>query len=123
MMTATTRIPPPSPRRSGRTESAAGMHMGSATHELSQQTAEACADCARVHGCKDCFEELVRRFQSPLLHFLTRRLSSQHDAEDLVQETFLTAYRSLGQYDSSSRFSTWVFTIANRLAISSRRGR
>jgi RNA polymerase sigma-70 factor (ECF subfamily) len=68
-----------------------------------------------------CFEELVRRFESPLLHFLSRRVRSRHDAEDLLQETFLAAYRNLNQYRSKWRFSTWLFTIANRLAVSSRR--
>jgi RNA polymerase sigma-70 factor, ECF subfamily len=97
--------------------------MSAVRHPPAHHTPEACADCARLHGCDACFEELVRRFQSPLLHFLTRRVGSRQDAEDLVQETFLAAYRNLGRYESAWRFSTWLFTIANRLAISSRRRR
>ena len=77
----------------------------------------------RVNGCAACFEELVRRFQSPLLHFLIRRIGSHHDAEDLFQETFLIAHRKLSDYRSSWRFSTWLFTIAHRLAASKRRRR
>lgn len=92
-------------------------------HPSLKSTAEECADCARVRGCAACFEELVRRFQSPLLHYLTRRVLSRHDAEDLLQETFLVAYRNLHRYRSSWRFSTWLFTIANRLAASARRRR
>jgi RNA polymerase sigma-70 factor (ECF subfamily) len=95
--------------------------MSITSHPSGQSTAEACADCARRNGCFACFEELVRRFQSPLLHFLIRRVGSRHDAEDLVQDTFLAAYRGLGQYRGSGRFSTWLFTIANRIAVS--RGR
>jgi len=92
-------------------------------HPSPKRTAEECADCARLQGCAACFEELVRRFQSPLLHFLMRRLGSHHDAEDLLQETFLIAHRKLRSYRSAWRFSTWIFTIAHRLALSKRRRR
>jgi RNA polymerase sigma-70 factor (ECF subfamily) len=97
--------------------------MNVVSHPPAQSSAEACADCARLQGCDACFEELVRRFQSPLLHFLTRRVGSQQDAEDLLQETFLAAFRNLERYRSTWRFSTWLFTIANRLAVSSLRRR
>jgi RNA polymerase sigma-70 factor (ECF subfamily) len=97
--------------------------MSPATHPPAHSTAEACADCARTRGCNACFEELVRRLQSSLFHFLIRRTGSRHDAEDLVQETFLVAYRNLGRYQSSWRFSTWLFTIASRLAASAKRRR
>jgi RNA polymerase sigma-70 factor (ECF subfamily) len=92
-------------------------------HPSLKNTAEQCAHCARERVCAACFEELVRRFQSPLLHFLVRRIGSRHDAEDLLQETFLTAHRKLGSYKSSWRFSTWLFTIAYRLAVSKKRRR
>jgi RNA polymerase sigma-70 factor (ECF subfamily) len=94
-----------------------------ANHPPAQCTAEACADCARLRRCDACFEELVRRFQVSLLHFLIRRTGSRQDAEDLVQETFLVAYRNLARYRSSWRFGTWLFTIASRLASSAKRRR
>jgi len=84
---------------------------------------EQCAQCACERGCRACFEELVRRFQSPLLHFLIRQIGSRHDAEDLLQETFLQAHRKLASYNSDWRFGTWLFTIAYRLAISKKRRR
>jgi RNA polymerase sigma-70 factor (ECF subfamily) len=87
-----------------------------AIHPPAGSTAEQCAGCACRRGCVDCFEELVRRFQTPLLHFLIRRLGSRQDAEDVLQETFLAAYRNLSRYQPTWRFSTWVFTIAARLA-------
>src|SRR5580704_10768942 len=99
------------------------MPMTTERHPSDQTTAEACADCARLRSCRSCFEELVRRFEAPLLHFLIRRAASRHDAEDLLQESFLVAYRNLGRYQSSWKFGTWLFTIANRLAVSSRRRR
>ncbi|NQT13604.1 MAG: sigma-70 family RNA polymerase sigma factor [Planctomycetes bacterium] len=67
-------------------------------------------------GCTESFEELVRRFQVPVLEFLRRRgLSS--DAEDLLQETFIRAYANLHRYRRRWRFSTWLFTIARRVSI------
>jgi RNA polymerase sigma-70 factor, ECF subfamily len=97
--------------------------MQPASHPPVDSSAEQCAQCAREKRCEACFGELVRRFQSPLLHFLIRRGGSRQGAEDLVQETFLTAYRNLNRYRSNWRFSTWLFTIANRLAISEHRRR
>lgn len=69
-------------------------------------------------GCLDSFEELVRRYQVPLMRFLLRRGASQPDAEDLVQDTFLKAYQSLRQYNPAWKFKTWIFTIGYRLAVS-----
>lgn len=74
-------------------------------------------------GCADSFEQLVRRFQVPLLRFLVRRGASREDAEDLLQETFVRAYQNLGSYEPGRRFNTWLFTIAYRLGVSHHRGR
>lgn len=68
-------------------------------------------------GCLDSYEELAVRLQVPLLQYLRHRARSQEDAEDLVQEAFLRAYRNLHRYEPAWRFSTWLFTIAHRLAI------
>ena len=72
------------------------------------------------HGCMDSFEELVRRYQTPLLHFLVQ-FGDRTDAEDIAQDTFIRAYRNLDGYRAKWRFSTWLFTIARRLAINCRR--
>jgi RNA polymerase sigma-70 factor (ECF subfamily) len=69
-------------------------------------------------GCLDSFAELARRFQIPLLHFVTRHTRRVEDAEDITQETFVRAYENIGRYQPQWRFSTWLFTIARRLSIS-----
>ena len=74
-------------------------------------------------GSSDCFDVLVDRLGPRLLRYLRRKVGDAHTAEDLVQETFLKAYRNLGRYDPSRSFSTWLFTIATRLAISHARSR
>jgi RNA polymerase sigma-70 factor (ECF subfamily) len=95
--------------------------MNIASHPSPSASAEQCAECARRRGCADCFEELVRRFQTPLLNYLIRRTGNRQDAEDILQETFLRAYRHLRSYRSQWKFSTWIFTIAYRLAVSAKR--
>jgi RNA polymerase sigma-70 factor (ECF subfamily) len=67
-------------------------------------------------GCIQSFEELLRRFQSPLLHFL-RNVGPAADAEDVLQETFLRAYTRLHFYRADWRFATWLYTIARRASI------
>ncbi len=74
-------------------------------------------------GSLPCFAELVRRFEGRLLNFLRRKTGSLHDAEDLAQDTFVRAWQRVDQYDPRWQFSTWLFTIAHRLAITHRRRR
>ena len=69
------------------------------------------------------FERLVARFESPVFTYVRRMVGNAHDAEDLTQETFVKAYRSLARFDSKYSFSTWLFTIARRTAANFLRGR
>jgi RNA polymerase sigma-70 factor, ECF subfamily len=72
-------------------------------------------------GSLESFEELVRRYQVPLMRFLLWRGCGREDAEDVVQEAFLRAYQSLHRYNRARRFKTWMYTICYRQAISQRR--
>jgi RNA polymerase sigma-70 factor (ECF subfamily) len=74
-------------------------------------------------GCRQSFDELARRFQVRLLRFLQRRVRTAADAEDLLQESFVRAYQNLDRYDEKRPFSTWLFTIAHRIAVSHHRRR
>lgn len=69
-------------------------------------------------GSQRSFEELISRYRHRLFYFLRPKVGSDLDAEDMVQETFLKAYRCLERYDNKWKFSTWLYTAANRLAIS-----
>ncbi len=68
-----------------------------------------------------CFEELVRRFQSPLLRLVLRKTGSHTEAEDVVQDAFVRAFEHLDQYSDRWPFRTWIFTIVHRQAISRHR--
>ena len=69
-------------------------------------------------GSHSYFEELVSRYCQRLFYFLRPRVGTNQDTEDLVQETFLKLYCNLHRFDSTFKFSTWLYTVANRLVIS-----
>jgi RNA polymerase sigma-70 factor (ECF subfamily) len=60
--------------------------------------------------------ELMQRWQSPLLSFLLRYTGSRDDALDLAQETFVRAYENRHRYQPRAKFASWLFTIASNLA-------
>ncbi len=76
-----------------------------------------------VAGCHDAFEILISRYSLRLFHFLRHRMSNQQDAEDVIQETFIKAFQNIHRYQPQWKFSTWLYTIASRLAISFYRSR
>ncbi len=74
-------------------------------------------------GSHDAYGALVTRYEHRLFSFLLRRVGNRDDAAELAQETFVRAFSSLPRYDPERRFSTWLYTIAVRLAASHYRDR
>ena len=72
-------------------------------------------------GSQESFAELINRYGGRLLMLMQQKTGNINDAEDLVQETFIKAFSNIQKYRSTFRFSTWLFTIASRLAISHHR--
>jgi RNA polymerase sigma-70 factor (ECF subfamily) len=69
------------------------------------------------------FEELVERFRHRLVGVMYHLVGHAEEAEDLAQEAFLRVYRARKSYHPRSKFTTWLFTIANNLALNSLRSR
>jgi RNA polymerase sigma-70 factor (ECF subfamily) len=69
------------------------------------------------------FGELVERFQHRLVAVMHHLVGSSDEAEDLAQEVFLRVYRTRKKYTPKAKFSTWLFTIANNLALNALRDR
>ena len=62
------------------------------------------------------FEELMLRYQNRLVSLMGHLVGHRDMAEDLAQDVFLRVYRSRKRYVPGSKFSTWLFTIANNVA-------
>jgi RNA polymerase sigma-70 factor (ECF subfamily) len=69
------------------------------------------------------FEVLVERYQHRLVGVLTHLIGKVDEAEDLTQDVFLRIYRARKGYKPKAKFSTWLFTIANNLAMNHLRSR
>ena len=69
------------------------------------------------------FEVLVDRYQHRLLGIIAHLVGRLDEAEDLTQEVFLRIYRARKGYRPRAKFSTWLFTIANNLAMNHLRGK
>jgi RNA polymerase sigma-70 factor, ECF subfamily len=68
---------------------------------------------ARVRGGdQDAFRVLVDRHSRAVFGVAYRMTGHEQDAEDVVQETFLKAYRQIAQFESRASFSTWLYRIA-----------
>lgn len=67
-------------------------------------------------GSGQAFDVLVHRYRDKLLRFLLTRSTSQANAEDAIQDTFVSAWRYLNTYNPRWRFSTWLYRIAIRNA-------
>jgi RNA polymerase sigma-70 factor (ECF subfamily) len=70
-----------------------------------------------IAGREDSFEELVRRYQRPLVAYVYRMVGNYDAALDLTQEVFIKVYNSLHRYRSEYKFSTWIYRIAHNVAI------
>jgi RNA polymerase sigma-70 factor (ECF subfamily) len=86
------------------------------------QTDAAAVALAR-DGDSEAFKALVERHSRAVYRLAHRMTGSPQDAEDVVQETFLRAYRQLGRFESRANFGTWLHRIAVNCSIDLIRGR
>src|SRR6266516_1265267 len=63
------------------------------------------------------FADLVELYQHRLVTVMHHLVCNNEEAEDLAQEVFLRVYRGRAKYHPKAKFSTWLFTIANNLAL------
>jgi RNA polymerase sigma-70 factor (ECF subfamily) len=81
--------------------------------------ASADADVAAMLRLRDgddlALNELMNRWQQPLVRFLYRYTLSEADSLDLAQDTFVRVYEHRAKYDARGKFSTWIYTIATNL--------
>lgn len=68
-------------------------------------------------GDPEEFSRLVEAYSNKIYRLAVKMLNQQQDAEDVLQETFLKAYRGLKSFDGRSKISTWLFRIATNEAL------
>ena len=86
------------------------------THEPDDEAASEISDLTLVRRAQgediDAYDHLVRRYQERIYATIYHMTSNHEDANDLVQETFIKAYRALKSFKGDSSFYTWVYRIA-----------
>src|SRR5436190_20969868 len=79
---------------------------------------EAAAVLARARqGDSDAFRALVERHSRSVFRLAFRMTGNEQDAEDVVQESFLRAYKQLGRFESRANFGTWLYRIVANCAV------
>jgi RNA polymerase sigma-70 factor (ECF subfamily) len=70
-----------------------------------------------LRGEQSAYAELVNRYQGYVFTLVLRMIKSREDAEEVAQDVFVKAYRSLADFRGESKFSTWLYTITNTTSI------
>ena len=78
---------------------------------------------AHLDGRPGAFQHLYDRYRNRLVHFIIRKTGDADRAQDLVQEAFIRVTRHLHRFDTTKKFSTWVYTIASNLSKNELRNR
>jgi RNA polymerase sigma-70 factor (ECF subfamily) len=74
-------------------------------------------------GDREAFRVLVERHSRSVFRLAFRLTGNEHDADEVVQESFIRAYRRLVRFESRSTFSTWLYRITANCAVDLLRGR
>ena len=87
--------------------------MGTIQQNVEQPVSEEMALVRRAkRGDDEAFAELVRRYDRNVFRIAQHITQNREDAEDVVQEAFLKAYRNLAKFQEQSKFYTWLVRIA-----------
>ncbi|MBV9624450.1 MAG: RNA polymerase sigma factor [Acidobacteria bacterium] len=68
-------------------------------------------------GNRTAFEELVRNYDQSVLRLALHLTGSEHEAQDIYQEAFLKAYKSIGRFRFECSFYTWIYRIVTNLCL------
>jgi RNA polymerase sigma factor (sigma-70 family) len=70
-----------------------------------------------LKGDHNAYAQLVERYKSYVFTLVLRFIKSREDAEEVSQDIFIKAYRSLADFRGTAKFSTWLYTIVNTTCI------
>lgn len=90
---------------------------------MRMEAADAAVVEQAVAGDREAFRALVERHSPSIFRLAFRMTGNEHDAEEVVQEALLRAYRNLPRFESRANFGTWLYRIAINCAHDLRRSR
>mgnify|MGYP001574541654 FL=1 len=76
-----------------------------------------------IEGNHKAFDGLINRYAQSLYSFIFNLNNNTEEAKDIVQETFIKAWKNIKKFDHNKNFKTWLYTIGKRTAIDSFRKR
>lgn len=68
-------------------------------------------------GNTDLFAVIIERYQGKLFAYLYRLIGNREEAEDLLQDVFIKAFKNMRSYDAERKFSSWIYRIAHNEAV------
>jgi RNA polymerase sigma-70 factor, ECF subfamily len=78
---------------------------------------------AARRGDQRAFAQLVEKYETRVYNLARKMMRDQQDAEDVLQETFISVFRHLKDFQGDSSFSTWLYRIATNASLMKLRGR
>lgn len=63
------------------------------------------------------YAEIIERYQTKLFIYLYRLIGDREEAEDILQDVFIKTYRNLNSFDTSRKFSSWIYRISHNEAV------
>ncbi|HAM38590.1 MAG: hypothetical protein A2474_08425 [Elusimicrobia bacterium RIFOXYC2_FULL_34_12] len=72
-------------------------------------------------GDKSAFNEILDKYEKPLINYLYKFLNSQQDAEDIAQLTFIKIYNLIEKFKPTDNFSSYLYKVATNLALNLQR--
>lgn len=72
-----------------------------------------------ISGNQSAYREIVERYQQPLFRYVNYLIHDADTSEDVVQDTFIKAYKNLRGFHQDAKFSSWLYRIAHNSAMDS----
>ncbi|MFJ4788718.1 RNA polymerase sigma factor [Streptomyces sp. NPDC088794] len=101
----------------------AGAHTQTAPPDTGGETDDALLAVRAAEGDEDAFAVLVQRHATTLIRLATRLLGTRPEAEDAVQDAFLSAWRRLPEFHGHASFGTWMYRIVTNRCLNVLRAR
>lgn len=65
----------------------------------------------------ELYGEIIKRYEGKLFAYLYKLINSREEAQDILQDVFIKAYKNLRSYDTKRKFSSWIYRVAHNEAV------